>query len=52
MLSCSGSYRLHGASTHAAQMQQRLIGSTLRMKQLCFEGVCAVEQVPMNCPSA
>jgi hypothetical protein len=52
MSSCSGSCRLHRASTHAAQMQQQLIGTTLQKKQLSIEGVCAVEQVSMKSPSA
>ena len=33
-------------------MQQQMVGSALQKKQLCFEGICSVEQVPMKCPSA
>ena len=49
MSSCNDSNKLHGASTHAAQVQQRLIGSTLQKKQLCFKGICAVELVTLEC---
>jgi len=30
-------------------MQQRLIGSTLQKKQLCFKAICAVEEVTVKC---
>ncbi len=39
---------LWGANMCTAQMQQRLIGSTLQKKQLCSKGICAVEQCPQD----
>ncbi len=43
---------LWGANMRTAQMQQRQIGCTLQKKQLCLKGTSAVEQVPLQCPSA